>query len=58
MPRDAGFRPAKKVDVSPEMERAFRERFGSLGYIGLDGADVQKPALVDPRAFDPNAKPK
>ncbi|MFO1012051.1 MAG: alkaline phosphatase family protein [Planctomycetota bacterium] len=55
---DAGFRPAKKVDVSPEMERAFRERFGSLGYIGLDGADVQKPALVDPRAFDPNAKPK
>ncbi|MBK7874436.1 MAG: alkaline phosphatase family protein [Planctomycetes bacterium] len=54
---DAGFRPAKKLDVSPAMEQAFRERFGSLGYIGLDDAGTETPRLVDPKRFDPGAKP-
>lgn len=53
---DRGFRPAKKLPISPAMERAFQERFGSLGYIGLDGAEVDRPKLVDPKRFDPNAK--
>lgn len=53
---DAGFRPARKLAISPAMEQAFRERFGSLGYIGLEGADTQKPRLVDPKRFDPGTK--
>lgn len=52
---DEGFRAPRKLPVSPEMEKAFRERFGSLGYTGVEDASTQKSQLVDPKSFE---KPK
>jgi hypothetical protein len=48
---DEGFHPPAKRSVPPEMEQAFRERYGGLGYLGLEGSTRERPRLVDPERF-------
>lgn len=52
---DEGFRAPHKTAISPDMEKAFRDRFGGLGYTGIEDASTQKSQLVDPKSFE---KPK
>jgi predicted AlkP superfamily phosphohydrolase/phosphomutase len=39
---DEGFRPPAQVQLPPEMERNFQERFRSLGYIGSEDEEPPK----------------
>lgn len=48
---DAGFRAPTRVDVPEQMTGDFLERFQGLGYVGMEGSDVQQPAVVDPKTF-------
>lgn len=58
MNHDEGFRPARKLAVPAEIDRAFKERFDGLGYSGVEDASTQRSELVDPKRFEKPAPPK